>query len=203
MRPLFFLLSLILILSLSFHAGFPEYSGLSCLNCDSDDCSDDPAGDCYAITYGCTQITDEARYVCGYVSAWLTCNSDALERVSDFTLNGIPYYCTNYNQTQNYVWKTCYSGVPDPNRVSNKTACVNGVLITCSQTEVCQYIFSKYYCVNSSFYQAPTWITTWGWFEETSGIYQGSVAKSNPSGSIWGCCSSTQCCRNKLGFLYL
>ncbi len=133
-----FLLILLLVL-FAFSYGF---SG-NCTSCGSGhDCSNDCVfednDDYYCkfhgiYWYGCYEIKND--------TAFITCNSDNLEKQSDdagFGSNGFvydsshPYYCTDYNQTGNYTWKTCYDGAPDANWYSVQLACSNGELYECT-----------------------------------------------------------------------
>ena len=145
---------LFLFLLFSLHAGFSTY--VACSNCDDEDCSIEPdAGDqccpsdifdacldsdgdgssdsCKRIVWG-TLFLDEYYIDCSTASTdSIECDSENVDTASDFLYDpdkdgsGEYYYCTNYNQQDVYVWKTCYQlddGTlsPDPNWYSVQLA---------------------------------------------------------------------------------
>ena len=117
-----------------------------CNNCASVDCSNDcvsnTSGYCLYCggVYGCAKISSQVwAAACNDLNATIVCDSTSLDTLSTFLLDvdedgigDVPYYCTNYNQTGNYVWKTCYSGALDPNWYSVQLACSGGTLYECT-----------------------------------------------------------------------
>ena len=133
-------LVIIVLLLLSLEVSALTYE---CGGCITQDCSSQtgccPDGDDTCLNNersagGCGAITKDAVKTLGWFCSGnaIVCNSTNLEKASndssfgsDGFVYGIdkPYYCTNYNLTGDYVWKTCYSGAPDSLWVSTHIAC--------------------------------------------------------------------------------